>query len=113
MLNYVFPGGAACWRKWSRTEAPDMAAWWIPRRSRGRCGSALGFPTSATLVTLDGEKLSLIRPPLPETTGILVPLRGIAEALDFTVTWDQASNWVPCERERPGSALRSTLPTPG
>ena len=50
-------------------------------------------------MTLDGEYLSFDTMPLAQNDRILVPLRGIAEALDFTVTWDQTSNRAVCTKD--------------
>lgn len=57
------------------------------------------FPTPRYYVTLDGEYLSFDTMPLAQNDRILVPLRGIAEALDFTVTWDQTSNRAVCTKD--------------
>ena len=54
------------------------------------------FPTPRYYVTLDGNYISFDTIPLAQNDRILVPLRGIAEALDFTVTWDQTANRAVC-----------------
>ncbi|HIY21607.1 MAG TPA: copper amine oxidase N-terminal domain-containing protein [Candidatus Flavonifractor merdigallinarum] len=56
------------------------------------------FPTPRYYVTLDGEYLSFDTMPIAQNDRILVPLRGIAEALDFTVTWDQTTNRAVCTK---------------
>lgn len=69
------------------------------------------YPAPRCYVTLDGEKLSFDTAPITRNDRILVPLRGIAEVLDFTVTWDQASNRVLCERGETRIALEIGSPT--
>ena len=69
------------------------------------------YPAPRCYVTLDGEKLSFDTAPITQNNRILVPLRGIAEVLDFTVTWDQASNRVLCERGETRIALEIGSPT--
>lgn len=56
------------------------------------------FPTPRYYVTLDGNYISFDTMPLAQNNRILVPLRGIAEALDFTVTWDQTTNRAVCTK---------------
>ncbi|OUN07050.1 hypothetical protein B5G43_07015 [Flavonifractor sp. An92] len=56
------------------------------------------FPTPRYYVTLDGAYISFDTMPIARNDRILVPLRGIAEALDFTVTWDQTTNRAVCTK---------------
>jgi len=56
------------------------------------------LPADPVYVTLDGEYLTFDVQPLVDcdNSRVLVPLRGVAEALGFTVTWDEARSLAIC-----------------
>lgn len=49
-------------------------------------------------VTLNGAYLPLEHPPYAKNNRLMVPLRSIAEALSFTVDWDQAAGKAVCTK---------------
>ena len=109
MLNYVFPVGAVL----ENVESDGSARYGRvvdTAEVQGLLRERFGISYERYYVTLDGEKLSFDTAPIARNDRILVPLRGIAEALDFTVTWDQASNRVLCERGETRIALEIDSP---
>ncbi len=58
------------------------------------------LPADPVYVTLDGSYLSFDVGPLVDgdTSRVLVPLRGIAQALGFTVTWESDKNLAVCTK---------------
>ena len=108
--NYVFPVGAVL----ENVESDRSARYGRvvdTAEVQGLLRERFDFSFSRYYVTLDGEKLSFDTAPITRNDRILVPLRGIAEVLDFTVTWDQASNRVLCERGETRIALEIGSPT--
>lgn len=57
------------------------------------------YPEPLYYVTLDGAYLSFDTAPIARNDRILVPLRGIAEALGFTVIWERETGRAVCEKE--------------
>lgn len=110
MLNYIFPVGAVL----ENVESDGSARYGRvvdTAEIQGMLDEHFNTFYDRYYVTLDGETLSFDTAPIARNDRILVPLRGIAEALDFTVTWDQASNRVLCARGETQIALEIGSPT--
>ncbi len=57
------------------------------------------FPKNPIYVTLNKRFLTFTSSPYLKNDRVLVPLRNIAEALHFTVTWNQADNTATCTKD--------------
>ena len=77
-----------------------LSVWLILLLSFGMAWQGnIAFAETPITVTLDGEALSFDQPPIITNDRTMVPLRGIFEALGYTLFWDQETATATAQNE--------------